>query len=241
MGHNETIDLGAWSQESIDILLSTARPLSPGQRIALISERFIGTPYRESTLLGDEKAEERLVINLASLDCFTFLDTVEAMRRSHTFHEFKANMRLVRYRSGAVDYSTRNHFFTDWIGQHRLYLTDVTAHIGGEVVRTVRKNLNRKDDGTAFVPGIPPLSRDITYLPANALSRVVATLQTGDYIGVYSPVDGLDVSHTGIVIEVSTGFMLRHASSQESWRQVVDQDLLAYLDNKPGIVVLRPR
>lgn len=241
MNDHELIDLGVWSKESINDLLSATQPLPPGERIACISERFLGTPYRENTLPGDERTQERLVINLVSLDCFTFLDYVEALRRSHTFDEFKKNIKQVRYRSAVVAYSTRNHFFTDWIGQNRAYLADATAHVGGKIVKTVRKELNRKDDGTPFVPGIPPAARDITYLPANALLETINRLRTGDYIGICSLLEGLDVSHTGIAIETPSGFMLRHASSQESARKVVDQDLLAYMNSKPGIVVLRPR
>lgn len=240
MHSKETVNLGRWSEESINSLLAAARPMNPGHRICSISEAFLGTPYKETTLIGDEQTEERLVVNLAEIDCFTFLDYVEAMRRSHTFHEFVQNVKQVRYRSGLVAFTRRNHFFTDWIVRNRSHLTDVTWQIGLGAVQTVKKHLNEKADGTAFVPGIPPIERGITYLPAGALCEALSRLQTGDYLGVYSPAQGLDVSHTGIAIEVQGGFVLRHASSQENVRRVVDQGLMEYLNNKPGIIVLRP-
>jgi hypothetical protein len=180
------------------------------------------------------------LINLAQVDCFTLLDYVEAMRRSRTFAEFIGNTREVRYRSGVIGYAARNHFFTDWIGQNASYVADLTADVGCDSVRTVKKRLNKKDDGTAFVAGISPVERDISYLPIDAFSDKLGRLQTGDYLGIYSPFPGLDVSHTGIVIENHGDYRLRHASSHERVRQVVDQDLMAYLSNKPGIIILRP-
>jgi hypothetical protein len=240
MQSDETINLGRWSQESIDNLLAITRPMSPGHKISFISEAFLGTPYKEATLVGAEKTEERLVINLAGIDCFTFLDYVEAMRRSHSYSAFARNLKEVRYRSGVVSYATRNHFFTDWVGQNGSYITDVTADICRDNVRTATKQLNRKGDGTTFLSGIPPVERAITYLPVDTFYGALSRLQTGDYLGVYSPFEGLDVSHTGIVIEIQGGFALRHASSQEGMRRVIDQDLMRYLQNKPGVIVLRP-
>jgi hypothetical protein len=64
-------------------------------------------------------------------------------------------------------------------------------------------------------------------------------LRTGDYIGIYAPADGLDVSHAGICIRRESRILLRHASSLA--REVIDQDFSPYIEGKPGIVVLRPR
>ena len=63
-------------------------------------------------------------------------------------------------------------------------------------------------------------------------------LRIGDYIGIYAEADGLDVSHVGIIVRRAGRIFLRHASLIE--RMVVDQDLRAYISEKPGIVVLRP-
>jgi hypothetical protein len=236
----EIIQLGTWTQESIDELLRSVRPMGPGHKIAFISERFLGTPYKEAVLLGDGRTEERLVINLAELDCFTFLDYVEAFRRSLTFDDFVLNVKQVRYHSGVLGFTTRNHFFTDWIEQNRSHLTDSTGLIDPKAVQKAKKQLNRKDERTAFVPGIGLTDRDIAFLPVTAVYQRLDRLKTGDYLGIFSSHDGLDVSHTGIVIEHHRHFSFRHASSQEGIRQVVDQDLLQYLHNKPGVIVLRP-
>lgn len=234
------INLGRWSRESIEALLAATRSLAPGYRISLISKAFMATPYKQATLAGDGQDEERLVINLAGVDCFTFLDYVEALRRSSTFHDFIDNVREVRYRSGILGYATRNHFFTDWIEQNGSHVDDITEEIGRKTIHTIKKQLNRKEDGTVFVQNLSSVGRVVTYLPVNALFGALDRLRNGDYLGVYSPFEGLDVSHTGIVIENQGGLVLRHASSQEGFRQVIDQDLMNYLKNKPGIIILRP-
>jgi hypothetical protein len=240
MRSKETIRLGRWSQGLISELLGSLGDGSVGSRIGVISGAFLGTPYEQATLIGSNEIEEHLVINLAELDCFTFLDYVEAMRRSNSFDEFVRRVKEVRYRSGFVSNGTRNHFFTECIEQNGAYVTDITGDIGGNNVRTVRKQLNKKHDGTAYVPDIMTSDRDVTYLPVNALFGAIHRLQIGDYLGVYSPCEGLDVSHTGIVVEVQGGLALRHASSLEGVRRVLDQDLMNYLIDKPGMIILRP-
>jgi len=64
-------------------------------------------------------------------------------------------------------------------------------------------------------------------------------LKNGDYIGVYSPVEGLDVSHMGIVIRHDGKVWFRNASSLAINIKVVDASFLEYMRPKPGIVVLR--
>jgi hypothetical protein len=207
-------------------------------RIDFISGRFLGVPYGESTLIGSPGVPEALVINLQAVDCFTFLDYVESMRLSRTFYEFRRNLRRVRYKSGTVEYGARNHFFTDWAASNRV--EDVTGAIGGEKAAAVTKTLNRKGGGGSILAGIPPVERRVAFIPADKLGgRVLDGLRTGDYIGIYAPADGLDVSHAGICIRRESRILLRHASSLA--REVIDQDFSPYIEGKPGIVVLRPR
>ncbi len=231
--------LGPWSTGDLEQMLTTASEL-PGlpARIDFISSRFLGVPYGESTLIGSPGTPETLVINLQAVDCFTYLDYVESMRLSRTFYEFRRNLRRVRYKSGTIEYGARNHFFTDWAASNRV--EDVTGAIGREKAEAVTKTINRKKDGSSILPGIPPVERRIAFIPAGTLDgRALDGLRTGDYIGIYTPADGLDVSHTGIFIRRENRIMLRHASLKA--QKVIDQDFNSYIEGKPGIVVLRPR
>jgi hypothetical protein len=69
---------------------------------------------------------------------------------------------------------------------------------------------------------------------------VLGEFHNGDYVGIYTDVDGLDVSHVGIAIREKERVFLRHASSAAASRRVVDQLFGDYIREKPGVVVLRP-
>ncbi|MCX5817962.1 MAG: DUF1460 domain-containing protein [Proteobacteria bacterium] len=238
----EMIALGRWSKSDLEHIMSTASHLSnPGERIGFISQHFLNTPYLESTLTGSIDEQEICVINLCGMDCFTFIDYVEAMRLSGSFDEFKESLKKVRYQSGDVDYRKRNHFFTDWAEFSRANIRDVTGEIGGNRTKKAKKILNTKEDGTCFLQGIIPRERKIAYIPAdNMNSSTLAAMRTGDYAGIYSELPGLDVSHAGIIIKADNDeIFLRHASALERYRKVVDQPLKEYMADKAGLIVLR--
>nr|NIO38941.1 DUF1460 domain-containing protein [Burkholderiales bacterium] len=83
---------------------------------------------------------------------------------------------------------------------------------------------------------------EVTYIPTEQVdAAVLGALQTGDYVGIYSPHAGLDVSHVGLVVDDAGRILLRHASSLDRLGRVVDVDLLEYLQGKPGLLVYRVR
>lgn len=234
------IRTGIWADASISALLRDASMIKDtGGRIAFISERFIGTPYQASTLIGDSVQKEELVIDLSGVDCFTFLDYVEAMRRASDFDGFMEALRAVRYRSSEVSYDTRNHFFSDWPSYSPTFIEDITASVGGGGAVRVGKRLNEKGAGTMFLPGIPAVDREITFVPTGSIDEeILGRLQTGDYAGIYTEAPGLDVTHVGIIIRKYSGLLLRHASSIK--KQVADEDLREYISDKPGLIIFRP-
>jgi hypothetical protein len=103
------------------------------------------------------------------------------------------------------------------------------------------KTLNLRSDGSQFLEGLPALTRSVEYIPSAMIDRdVLDALHTGDYTGIYTETEGLDVSHVGIAIKGKERVFLRHASSAPASRRVVDQLFGDYIREKPGIVVLRP-
>jgi hypothetical protein len=146
----------------------------------------------------------------------------------------------VRYREGEVNFKNRNHFFTDWREFNSHFIDDVTVQIGSKKVRSITKLLNQKEDGSYYLPGIQLKDRLITYLPVDIIDdSILSQLRTGDYIGIYSEKQGLDVSHVGIFINEENKIYLRHTSSLKEYRKVVDQDFNDYMADKPGILVFR--
>lgn len=236
------IELGGWTEIEIDRILHESCSIEDvGGRIAFLSGLFLGLPYRESTLLGNADTDEVFVINLSGVDCFTFLDYIEAMRLSTSFATFRKNLQQVRYRDGIVSYENRRHFFTDWADFSPASVEDLTGQIGGEKTINVLKTINMNADNALLLPGVAMRQRLINYIPSEHIDiSDIRKLKTGDYAGIYSLMPGLDVSHVGIIINTEHTVMLRHASSDRSFRKVIDQDLQDYLSGKPGMLILRP-
>ena len=235
------VNLGRWSNPELEKILTTARQIdAPGDRIVAISGYFIDTPYAAGTLVGGPQTAEQLVINLAGFDCFTLLDVVEALRRAAELADFPEQLQQVRYRAGKVSYANRRHFFSDWVAGDDAMVADVTAAVGQGRAQVVVKQLNLKNDGTHWLPEISVTRREMTYIPTSKIDMdVLSALQAGDYVGIYSDQAGLDVSHTGLIVKGNDRVMLRHASSRDNLRRVVDVDLLEYLQGKSALVVYR--
>ena len=234
--------LGKFSQDELDALIVRYCSIPDiSARIEFLSRRFLGISYRESTLIGDMVIPEELVVNLEGVDCFTFIDYIEAMRLSESFPEFMDNLKKVRYKFGSVSFENRNHFFSDWKEFNSGFVHDITEEVGRLKTKKILKILNRKENGPYLIPGIAPVEREISYIPSPAIDGpVLEKIMTGDYIGIYSHAAGLDVSHVGVFISEGGKSYLRHTSSQPEFRKVIDQDFQEYIQNKPGIIIFRP-
>lgn len=231
--------------DSVSAILAQTPPASEqpqGERISQISATFLGTPYQADTLIGSPDTPdtpEALVINFNGVDCFTLLDYVQALSRSHDRASFEASLIRTRYAGGDVSYLKRRHFFTDWFAVSPRNADDITRTLSPDAM-TVVKQLNRQSSGKERLPGLRVIPRRITYIPARAITvQVLKQIQTGDYIGVYTPAQGLDVSHAGIAVRHDGRLWFRNASSLAANRKVVDAPFSEYMRSKPGIIVLR--
>lgn len=272
-------DLGRFSAGELTQRIVDARELAgQGDRIEALSSTFLDVPYQGHRLVGSATVAEQLTINLSGLDCFTYLDYVETMRRSVGWDDFRDELRQVRYKRGEVSWQNRRHFFSDWVAAGDGRVVDRTQEVGGARARVAAKQLNRKADGGRWLDDIPVVPRRVAYIPSSMLdAAVLAKIRSGDYIGIFTPQAGLDVSHNGIAIweqrsaggtsgleaqaglatkavaaaegvvqpptneETRTGqrLLFRHASSRASTGKVVEEDFVAYVRKRPGIVVYR--
>ncbi|MGE2723988.1 DUF1460 domain-containing protein [Mycolicibacterium pulveris] len=231
------------SEQILERLLAVRNDVSgsdPSARAETLSRQFLGTPYRANTLIGSPADPEQLVVELDRVDCFTYADYVEALKRAANRDEFIDALINVRYKDGVVGFQSRKHFFTDWAVATPALATDVTARLSPSAIQ-VHKNLNQKDSGGHYLPGLPVVPRTVFYIPSSQVDGgVLSQLRTGDYIGAFAEDGGLDVTHVGIFVETPDGPVFRNASSLRANQKVVDQPLAEYLQTVPGIVVLRP-
>ncbi|MBI4649898.1 DUF1460 domain-containing protein [Candidatus Desantisbacteria bacterium] len=239
---NEFVDLGKWDENKLNELISMASKINEiDKRIDFLSAQFLDTQYKGSTLIGDINIPEIFVIRFDGVDCFTYLDYIEAMRRSISYNDFKENLKKVRYQNAIIAYDKRNHFFTDWKEFNPEYIEDVTLLLGREKTKQVVKILNLKNDSTFLLPGIIPKKRIIDYIPSSQIDNsVINEIKTGDYAGIYTDDDGLDVSHVGLLIKRENNIILRHSTIAKKFQKVVDIDFIEYISKRPGFIILRP-
>lgn len=228
--------------DNVSVILAQGDPASgqpQGEWISQISAAFLSTPYQANTLPVSPDTPEALVINFNGVDCFTLLDYVQALSRSHNRASFEANLIRTRYVDGEVSYLKRRHFFSDWFADSPRNANDITRTLSPQAV-TVVKQLNRQANGTEQMPGLGVISRHIIFIPARAITpQVLEQIQTGDYVGVYATRQGLDVSHVGIAVRHDGQLWFRNASSLAANRKVVDAPFREYMRSKPGMMVLR--
>lgn len=235
------INTGRWNQDELEQLLKEAHRIKvPGERVSFISESFLGTPYKAGTLIGGAEREEELVINLACIDCFTFLDYVEAMRRSSSFREFCNMLKRVRYSEGVLDYKKRNHFFIQWGRNNHPHMIELFRQLDLKELKMVQKTLNKKNTLSYYLDGIKPFPVNFQYLPSKYIEKAIHILGCGDYAGFYTSKEGLDVSHVGIVIRKGNTLFLRHASSRKDTMMVIDEPFIDYLKRQEGLIIFRP-
>jgi hypothetical protein len=227
-----------------------------------IAKSFIGTGYSANTL---EKGEqEKLVINLTGLDCYTFLESSLVFARcikndKTTFEDYQNELANIRYRNGKLkEYPSRLHYFSDWIFDmnKRKIGKDVTKEIGGvpykkkiSFMSTHVDSYSQLKNNKNFVAGISMIEKEISarkyyYIPQENITNLENNIQSGDIIGITTNIDGLDIAHTGIAIKMDDGRIhLMHAPNVGYKVQITEKPLSDYIKGnkkQTGIMVLRP-
>jgi len=200
--------------------------------IEQLSNSFLGTAYKSNSLIGDANSKEKLVIDFTAFDCFTFIDTIEALKGSNSFDKFKSKLIDTRYKNGKISYKNRKHFFSDWVTYNK-NIKDITCKIGK--CKKTTKYLNQKSNDKVYLKSIPIVKRDIYHISSKDID--ISKLKVGDYIGIYTNFKGLDVTHTGVIVIKNSMVYLRHASSKKM--KVIDSLFVQYIDKKDGVVVYR--
>lgn len=233
---------------------------SMGEIMQAIADYFVGSPYEAGLL--DESDGENLVITLNGFDCVLFVETVLAIARgvaveNYSYQTFANNISQQRYWQGEMDgYCSRMHYFSEWIADNhkRGNVKNIAVDLGG---LRVNKQLyymsqhrwnypqiaNNDANYQCIVNMEDNISRlNIDYIPYSDIRSVYSQLQPGDIIAVATEVDGLDVTHTGLVYRLPDGNIgFIHASP--AGRVTVAYDLHRYIWNVEsaiGILVARP-
>ena len=239
--HNEASDTTRITQMLTTV--GNQGPLSSNQRIAAFAHLLEGTPYASGTLEG---SPEMLTVNLDSLDCTTFVETVAALALTleegrNAWQDFIYNLEQLRYRQGHVDgYASRLHYVSDWVvdNTHRGLLTEMTDRLPGwaHQVKTLDYMSRHRN-------AYPAMADDEVYEKIKSAevgfrshrfpvlkSSLMQTkkgeslLKDGDILIFTTKTDGLDASHMGIASVHPDGRVhVIHASSAAG--RVIDDPL----------------
>ena len=235
---------------------------SIGDIIVEIGKTSLGVDYEAHTL--EKGDEEKLIIHLSGLDCYTFFESSLVFarcikKRKTTFDDFKDELQNVRYRGGIIDgYPSRLHYASDWMFDNavRGIVKDVTKEIGGELydkeinfMSTHSDSYKRMKDRPAVIRQIEKTEKEINsrnkyYIPENRIEEVESKIQNGDIVLITTNIEGLDISHTGIAVRNDDGRIhFMHAPLKGKKVQITTEPLSDYIKNVErhnGIMIARP-
>ena len=233
--------------------------LPVGRTMQEMGEMYLGAPYIVGPL--DESDKERLVCRLDGFDCYTFVESMLSMahgivQQEYDYLPYARRILSQRYREGVVrGYCSRIHYFTEWIRENedRGAVRDITQQLGGERLEKTLDFMSKhrgsyrqlaNDSTYACIQDMEENLADMTlyHIPQDRIRSVYSQLQAGDIVATATNIEGLDVSHTGLVYAPDGQEKgLLHASTSGGVK--VSSDLQAYVqnvENQIGIIVARP-
>ncbi len=229
--------------------------------VEFYARQLLGTPYVAHTLEADE---EVLTINIHELDCLTFIESLYALTRAtlnqrHSWRDYADYIENVRYRGGEMgDYSSRIHYISEWIIDNNVRgnLVEITPELphADYMIKNIDymshhpSQYQQLKNDSAMVEKIRRYElrqHRFPYLKRSWLNDkgVKAALKSGDFISLVTKLEGLDVSHNGIIIVDEKGDpYLLDASMSGGKVMLESKPLFKYLEhskNNIGVRVFR--
>jgi hypothetical protein len=214
--------------------------LPMGECMKQIAMQLKGTPYVGFTLELD-KDHEVCAVNLDGLDCVTFFeDTLDFARMlklgGRTPQDLLKQVTFTRYRGGKLgDFTSRLHYTNDWMydNQKKGVVKLLAPEMPGAEVFTNKvgimsehpNNYRQLKAHPEMIPAIKHFEDQINqrktmYIPMNQLAAGQSMLKSGDIVGVTCNRPGIDIAHTGLVIQDEQGMphFMDASSSRKNMR-----------------------
>lgn len=233
-------------QEKLQLAAQAGDPVNGALDIA---RSFLGTPYVTGCL--DRNRNEKLVVDLRELDCWTFVENsvAIAMSRNGDFDSYTSLLRHLRYWGGFIDgYGSRIHYFTGWLLQAEKLgvIENMTKSMGG--VRYLKKvgyisarpGKYPKIENAKALQNIKKAEKRINvhewyFIPQHKIAQMEHLIQEGDIICLTSSKHDLDIAHQGFAVKGDDGHIhLLHASSLAKKVIIGRQPLADYVLSQPG-------
>lgn len=187
------------------------------RRVAAHAFLQVGTPYRLGPLGEEAPPDSDPLIAFSTTDCAVLNLVSAALSHAREAGGERRAIAIANYRHGVVAYESRFHFTTDRLDSCPYY-RDITARVAGRSCRVRTVSLNRRADGSRWIPIDWSRERQVRYVPRSLGTRFAGWYQADripDALGVAfvdssKLEDGLDVVHESMLWK---GRTLLHASS----------------------------
>jgi hypothetical protein len=210
----------AWEKAVEALHASVGAEADTGRRMQTLAAALTGRPYVSHPLVGSASEDEQLVVGLSAFDCVTWVESILALARSRSNKGFVAELRRIRYREGRVTWSSRLHYFSDWMGHnHRRGAIKIRTRGAGS--RSILVTL-----GT--LAGLPTRSVRIQVVPKHRIRQARRRIGNGSIVAFATVRSRLDFFHTGLLFGApGEEITLCHASRSKG--RVVAEPLDRYL------------
>lgn len=250
---NDTIKINNLLEKGFNSNIEKANDL-----MVFYANQLLGTPYVAHTLEGDT---EMLTINIEELDCTTFVESLYALTKTTlsrrvSWRDYANNLESVRYRNGIMgDYSSRLHYISDWIVNNsaRGNIKDISANF--KSCKYLIKTINYMSKHRNAYPSLQDSvifekirnfevgyrSHRFPYIKKEALKskNTKSVFKSGDIIGMVTKVDGLDISHLGIVVKENNELYFINASMKGKKVQLEKDTFAEYLEKIRSCIGVR--
>jgi len=238
--------------------LKQTQSLPMNLALVTLARAWIGRPYAAFSL--DRLDGERLQLDLTQFDCFLFVEQLLALANSRDergespMASFAKHTQKLRYADGKIDYCHRQHYFSQWseAAERQSYLVNITPFLPGATSRSRRLNF-MANHADAYLPMQIARNRNCikaqqadlqiqqVYLPLKTMEKALPSLRNGDLFGLVTRVEGLDVTHVGVLERVDGRVDALHAAPGPGVMR--SMNFARYARAVPdviGVTILRP-
>ena len=232
---------------------------SGNELVSFYAHELLGTPYVAHTLEGET---ENLTINIDELDCTTFVETLYALARTtmdgkFSWRDYANNLENLRYRGGHLDgYASRLHYISEWAVDNisRGNIEELTKDLPG--ARSQTKNIDFMSKHRDLYPSLKDsvtfeqikrfesgYRNHLSYYVKKELlneKELKKAIKEGDFVGLVTKQEGLDVSHMGIIVKDEKGNLVVLDASMTGKKVMQENEtIVEYLRHKKNNIGVR--
>ena len=192
------------------------------KKIIYFSNKFLGSKYIVSPLIGDKDINESFVIRFDGFDCVTFVETIITLSLAYNENNFEKILKIIRYKENVISWNNRNHYTYEWLlnNQNLGYIKIVTFP---EYEFQINKKLN-------ILNGYREIDSQINYISLDLFNKMDMLLEffhIPHHIAFGSFKENLDFFHVGIIVTEASNIVLYH--SAKSLGGVVKENIYDFI------------